>query len=231
VGLIALLLLVAVVLLLVNRYGLQSYFVGSFGHALTRRGYDANQIVFLAQVYFSAFSFAVFVLVPLLFHRVFPVSMDDAFGLSFRRCIKHIPVYLVLSLMMLPILWVAAMRPGFYEFYPMYKPATLGYWLAFEMVYMAQFFCVEFFFRGFTLFRLEQRFGYHAVTIMVIPYALLHLYKPFPEALSSIVAGLVLGMLALKSRSIWPGVMLHCTVAFCMDLFALIHSGRITALL
>ena len=48
--------------------------------------------------------------------------------------------------------------------------------------------------------------------------------------LASIVAGLALGMLALKSRSIWPGVIIHCTVAFCMDWFALVRSGRMAAL-
>jgi len=61
---------------------------------------------------------------------------------------------------------------------------------------------------------------------MVVPYALIHLHKPILEAFASIVAALVLGQLALKSRSIWPGVLVHCGVAFSMDLFALINSGR-----
>ena len=53
---------------------------------------------------------------------------------------------------------------------------------------------------------------------------------PDSAELASIVAGLVLGWLALKSRSIWPGVLIHCTVAFCMDWFALIHSGWMAVL-
>ena len=92
---------------------------------------------------------------------------------------------------------------------------------------MLQFVAVEFFFRGFMLFRLERYAGYHAVALMVIPYALIHLHKPFPEAVGAIVAGIVLGFLALRTRSIWPGVIVHCGVALSMDVFAMINSGRI----
>ncbi len=44
-------------------------------------------------------------------------------------------------------------------------------------------------------------------------------------------AGLVLGALALKSRSIWPGVLCHCIVAFSADFFSLWRSGRLMELL
>lgn len=60
----------------------------------------------------------------------------------------------------------------------------------------------------------------------VITYALLHIQKPFLEALASVIAGLVPWFLALKSRSIWPGIVVRCGVAFSMDLFALIRAGR-----
>lgn len=231
-GLILLLPLVAVIMLVMDRYGLQNFFIRRFGEQLITRGYDGNQITFIAQVYFSGFSLLCLVLVPLLFHKAFPYSRSDGanpLGLSVRFCAPHLPIYGLLLVVMLPILWFVALSPGFYHFYPMYKPSGMGLWLLYELVYMLQFFCVEFFFRGFTLFRLQNYFNYHAITIMVVPYALLHIHKPFPEALASIVAGLVLGWLALKSRSIWPGVAVHCCVAFSMDWFALIRSGRIAA--
>jgi len=65
---------------------------------------------------------------------------------------------------------------------------------------------------------------------MVIPYALIHVHKPLPEALAAVVAGLVLGWLAVKTRSIWPGVLVHGSVALMMDVFALFHAGRLQAL-
>ena len=98
-------------------------------------------------------------------------------------------------------------------------------WMLYEFIYMLQFFAVEFFFRGFCLFRLERFAGLYAIPIMVIPYALIHIYKPFPEALGSIAGGLILGYLAIKTRSIWPGLFVHCGVALGMDTFALMRSG------
>ena len=203
-----------------------------FGEGLVRTPNDfGTRGKFLAQVYFSGFTLVCFVGIPFLFHIVFPPGLDNPFGFRLKSCLPYIPLYVAIILFMLPLLWLASAQPSFYRFYPMYKPVGLEMWLLYEAIYMAQFFSVEFFFRGFTLFRLEKRFGYHAVTIMVIPYALIHIHKPFPEAVASIVAGLVLGMLALKSRSIWPGLVIHCAVAFSMDWFALIRSGQMSILL
>ena len=60
---------------------------------------------------------------------------------------------------------------------------------------------------------------------MVLPYALIHIHKPFPEAIGSIFAGLVLAHLALKGKSIWPGVVLHMMIAVSMDFLGLWNSG------
>ena len=159
-----------------------------------------------------------------------PGYFGNPLGLSTRHCGPHWRVYWLLVLIMAPVIWVAAAAPSFHDFYPMYKPVDVRRWLMYEAIYLLQFICVEFFFRGFALFRLESRFGLHAVTLMVIPYALIHIHKPLPEALGAIVAGIVLGMLAVKSRSIWPGVLVHCSVALMMDVFALVHSGRLLRL-
>lgn len=230
-GLALLPVLIALLLLIVDQFGLQNTFVREFGPVLLKQGVDPNNTQFLAQVYFSGFTLVCFVGIPFLYHVIFPPGLDNPFGFRLKSCLPFIPLYAALVLFMLPLLWIASAQPGFYHFYPMYKPVSMGMWLLYESIYMAQFFSVEFFFRGFTLFRLEPRFGYHAVTIMVVPYALVHIHKPFAEALASIIAGLVLGMLALKSRSIWPGLVIHCAVAFSMDWFALIRSGRMSALL
>lgn len=229
-GIVLLPLFIAVVLLLLDRYGLQQYFMNEHAGRLVSGGMDINQVRFLAQLWFSAANVALFIVLPLAFHYCFPVSFDNALGWRWPGAGAHWGVYALLVAIMLPVSWVAASSPGFHEFYPMFKPANAGQWLAYEAVYLLQFVCVEFFFRGFALFRLESRFGLHAVTLMVIPYALIHVHKPLPEALGAVVAGVILGLLAVKSRSIWPGVMIHCSVALMMDTFALYHAGRLLAL-
>jgi membrane protease YdiL (CAAX protease family) len=61
---------------------------------------------------------------------------------------------------------------------------------------------------------------------MIIPYAMIHMNKPFGEAVGSIAAGLALGALAIRSRSIYPGFLVHATIGFSMDLAALAQKGQ-----
>jgi len=56
---------------------------------------------------------------------------------------------------------------------------------------------------------------------------MIHYYKPFPEALGAIGAGLVLGVLAWRTGTIIYGWFLHYAVALSMDLLALWQTGRL----
>src|SRR5690606_8307604 len=96
-----------------------------------------------------------------------------------------------------------------------------------EMVYVAQFFALEFFFRGVMLFTLARRLGAQAIFVMTIPYTLIHFGKPLPETLGAIVTGIVFGTLALRTRSIFGGVIVHSAVGVSMDLFALLQKGEL----
>jgi membrane protease YdiL (CAAX protease family) len=62
---------------------------------------------------------------------------------------------------------------------------------------------------------------------MLAPYCMIHFGKPWPEAAAALPAGLVLGTLALGTRSIASGVVLHVTVALGMDLMALAQQGAL----
>ncbi|MBL6991298.1 MAG: CPBP family intramembrane metalloprotease [Bacteriovoracaceae bacterium] len=223
------LILITVVMLLLEYFGWQGPFFKHYTLVPFLQEREVNELFMYAQVY-TTFSFSVlFVLLPLCLHFFVPMKTDGWYGLKVTGFFSSMKWYLPLLGIMLPLLWIACLYPNFNKFYPLYRPETVGMWLLFESIYMLQFFCVEFFFRGFCLFRLEKFIPGVAVFIMVIPYALIHIHKPFPEAIGSIFAGIVLGMLALKGRSIWPGVLTHCTVAFCTDFFSLISSGRFPA--
>ncbi len=53
---------------------------------------------------------------------------------------------------------------------------------------------------------------------------MIHFYgKPFPETIGAIFAGIILGTLAMRTRSIWGGVLIHVGVAMTMDALALQH--------
>jgi membrane protease YdiL (CAAX protease family) len=60
---------------------------------------------------------------------------------------------------------------------------------------------------------------------------MIHFEKPIVETLAALGAGVILGTLAMRTRSIWLGFAIHVSVALTMDLLALRHcppasSGR-----
>ncbi|MCA9600892.1 MAG: CPBP family intramembrane metalloprotease, partial [Myxococcales bacterium] len=82
-----------------------------------------------------------------------------------------------------------------------------------------------FFFRGFWLTACKRAMGSHAIFAMVVPYCMIHYGKPGLEALAAIIAGIVLGTLSMKTRSIWSGFLIHVSVAISMDVAALLQTS------
>ena len=124
-------------------------------------------------------------------------------------------------LLMIPVLLlVVHLFPAFQAKYPLNKLAAASWktLLLYELAYGAYLFAWEFFFRGFMLFGLEKRFGNYSILIQTIPFAVMHYSKPFPEAIGSIVAGLLLGAVAFETRSFIYGAAIHWLVAASMDL-------------
>jgi len=60
---------------------------------------------------------------------------------------------------------------------------------------------------------------------MVMMYSIGHYAKPILEVNGSIIAGFVLGYLALRHRSFFLGAVLHWSIALTMDLAVLYQRG------
>ena len=127
---------------------------------------------------------------------------------------------------------LVSFTPAFQQGYPFYRLAgRSGFdFLVWELSYLSTFVAVEFFFRGYLLFGLRRAFGSQALFISMLPYCMIHVLKPAPEALGSIFAGLLLGTLALCTGSLWCGVLLHVTVAVTMDVLASLQTHTLPAL-
>ena len=165
---------------------------------------------------------------PLFFRRD---SVLD-FGLRGRGFRAHAWIYALCVVVMIPVLVIVSMQPDFADYYPMYKQAGRS-WLDFaiwEIVYLAQFFTLELFFRGFIL-RALRSFGAGAIFAMAVPYCMIHYGKPYLEASVAVIAGVVLGSLAMRTRSIYAGFLVHATVAVLMDILALDRRHGLPSLL
>jgi membrane protease YdiL (CAAX protease family) len=128
--------------------------------------------------------------------------------------------------------YLASSSASFLRTYPKYAGAgnSLEQFFTWEFAYAFQFLMLEFFFRGFLIFSLARHIGSMAIFVMVVPYAMIHLSKPLAECLGSILTGITLGTVALRTRSIFGGVFVHCVVAWSMDLFALAQKGQLSHL-
>jgi membrane protease YdiL (CAAX protease family) len=154
------------------------------------------------------------------------------FGLRPRGFREHAWIYALCVACMVPILLVVSRQGDFGSFYPMYKQAGRS-WLDFvlwEAIYGAQFLTLEIFFRGWWI-RATRVFGVGAIWSMVVPYCMIHYGKPYLEASAAVVAGVVLGSLSMRTRSIYAGFLVHWTVAVLMDVLALEHRAGLPELL
>lgn len=178
-------------------------------------------------VWWGLTSFVVRLLVPLAIIVWLLRRRPVDFGYRIRGIAAHVPMYVVFYLVMLPVLIWASSFSSFRSFYPFYDRAFEGgtaFWL-YEAGYLVQFIGLEAFFRGFLTFGLARRFGILSIFVMTVPYTMIHFGKPMPEATAAIFAGLILGYMALRTRSFVPGIFLHASVAITMDLLVLWRNG------
>jgi membrane protease YdiL (CAAX protease family) len=184
-----------------------------------------HYVELLAFAWWVGIRVAGFVLLPIVAIVAMPGERLRDYFLGVRGIGKHIWIYLALYALVAPAVVVASGTRSFALTYPFYKLANrsaFDFW-AWEVMYALQFLALEFFFRGFMLKALRARFGYGAIFVMTVPYCMIHFGKPISETLAAIVAGTVLGTLAMRTRSIWGGVFLHVAVALTMDLLAVAH--------
>jgi membrane protease YdiL (CAAX protease family) len=169
----------------------------------------------------SAF-YLVLPLLSLILLRLSPAKVGFGLGQP-GRWIRDIGL---LYVVMLPFVYLASRQPDFQRAYPFFAFERLGtgsLLLGFG-IRAVEMYIWEFLFRGYLLFGFERRVGgAAAIAIQTIPFAIMHAGKPGPEAIGSIVAGIALGIIALRNRSFIPGAILHWSVAVTMDIFAIVH--------
>lgn len=139
-------------------------------------------------------------------------------------------IYLLLFLLVLPLVWHSAGTPAFQHKYPLARELvgpdgglSPVHFAVYQAFYSLVFVSGESLWRGLLTFSLARHLGSYAILLMLIPYCITHYGKPLPETLGSLVAGTLLGVLALRHGSVWSGVLLHYGVAISMDVLAIVR--------
>ncbi len=225
-------LLTSVVVLLITNFGTDwqwiagvAGFVG--GEAPDAAFTTAENAAFNRLVWWAIVQITAYTALPLVMIRYVLKEHPTRFGATGSR--KYAGFYLGLLAASIPIVVAVSFTDGFQAKYPFYdlapgEPFWPYLWI-WWVLYALQFVALEFFFRGFMVHGLKDRFGYLAVIIMVVPYTMIHFRKPLLEAIGAIFGGTILGTMSLKTRSVWWGAALHVTIAGTMDVLSLAHKG------
>jgi membrane protease YdiL (CAAX protease family) len=147
-----------------------------------------------------------------------------AFGMCWGNARIWGPYLAVFLVVMVPVVLIASRMPSVQQYYPQCKQVRFepGLWPILILSYGCYFLAWEFFFRGFLLFGLARRLGAYSIVIQTIPFCLMHLGKPNAEVWASVIAGLALGMMAYRGKSVLPCVFIHWLCAVGLELITVL---------
>jgi len=152
-------------------------------------------------------------------------SLAQSVGLTTRNFNAR-PYFLLLALL-LPLIALASTQPDFLAVYPKVKNLSFldgsvhpswPWKLLYEISYGLDFLGIELFFRGLLVVGLIRYAGESVVLPMAAFYCTIHFGKPLGECISSFFGGLILGVLAARTRTILGGLVVHLGLAWLMEL-------------
>ena len=130
-----------------------------------------------------------------------------SYGLQLGDWRLGLPITIAGVAVMAGIIWILGRWPDFHAYYGQDVAGRPTWRLVIDTA--IDLFAWEFFFRGWLLWALGRKYGSDAIWLQVIPFALMHVWKPEIEQLSTIVGGAFFGLLAWRTRSFVWGFLLH----------------------
>ena len=185
----------------------------------------------LGFAYFATCSVLLRLLIPYLLVRFKLREPPREYGYVLRGGTRWRWVYFALFVFMVPLVIWASTLPDFQASYPQTTglitgtEVSLRLFILYHAAYFMMFLSGESFWRGYMTFGLGRDLDVAALPWMVMMYSIGHYGKPILEVNGSIIAGFVLGYLALRHRSFFLGAILHWSIALTMDLAVLYQRG------
>jgi hypothetical protein len=180
------------------------------------------QVYLIEYLYWFIGDFVTFFVLPVLIIRFFFKEKLSSYGLQVGDHKIGLKITLIFILIMLPLVWFASASSSFADVYP-HLPSARESWtifLIYELGLLVYMLAWEFVWRGYMLFGLYEKFGFYSIFIQMIPFVILHNGKPMLETFGSILAALALGILALRTKSIFYCVLAHMSVMYSIDLIS-----------
>jgi len=168
-------------------------------------------------------------LVPLL---VVKVALRERLA-DYGMRLGNVRFALVSSILAAPLVvaigYATAQMPAFQEVYPINPPAresaaALAWHLVGQILWYAAW---EFHFRGFIQRAVEKSSGIStAICIQTLASTLAHFGRPASEVFAAVLAGILWGTLAWRTRSLLAGIFQHWLLGASLDFFIFIARVR-----
>ncbi|MFP3903815.1 MAG: CPBP family intramembrane glutamic endopeptidase [Armatimonadota bacterium] len=165
-----------------------------------------------------ALNFVLLLVVPIIVIKLaFKRSLSD-FGLQLGRVAIWWRYFVGFLIITVPVIIISARFADFQAYYSRYSWATESHLelAMFAGAWLVYFFSWEFFFRGFWLFGLAPSLGAFSIFVQMVPFVMMHFSKPEAESFGAVIAGLALGLMAYRSKSVIGCWLLHWLVAMVM---------------
>jgi len=176
-------------------------------------------------LYWFTSDFVVLFVIPVLIVKLVFKEKISQYGLKpgdYKTGLKLASLFIVI---MLAVIWFASSSESFTGAYPVFNQARDSWrlFLIYECGLFIYMIAWEFIWRGFMLWGLYPKFGIYAVLIQMIPFVILHNGKPALETFGAIAGGILLGILAIRTESIYYCIITHFGVMFCIDFISILR--------
>lgn len=175
---------------------------------------------FDSRVYWFCMDGALMFILPILSIKfVFKQKLSD-FGVQLGNWRYGLVTTGIFLAVMIIAVWIVSGSESFASTYPqggVKVKESLTIFFLYELCIVFYMLGWEFFWRGYMLFGLLPKFGWYSIFIQMIPFFILHKGKPELELFGSILAGIILGVQAIRARSFIYAWIIHAAVMVCVD--------------
>ncbi len=136
-------------------------------------------------------------------------------------------IFVLVFLLVSPLLYVSSSDINLINTYPLSKEAlsSWGFFIFYELLYVVFYYMpYEFFFRGVLQLGLSKTWKkWQSILFVTAITTLLHITKPFSEIVAALFAGILFGIIALKTDSWYYVFLVHITIGLLTDIFCGMH--------